>query len=396
MNGKTGHRSATPNSLRGELLARSFKGLPDGMSYHQALKIVRRHINGTSDLSRRAKLLMLALLQIQAIAVLNCDGEGGLDLGAFTAFPRNDTLEGMLAMSRRTVQKAIAELRDALLVWCNDAPDRNRSRFFGINLLPAFARVEEFSAAEVDRATNRSIARNVQRQFTGLKIELEALRQMLGSQSVNELEGLIRQCDLWRRSRDIEAGMRQLLELRAAVDVLKAAAVCAVTKDKDESPQDVISDTPLTYKTRPISKDVDAVPPQESGAGSISGCGDRVRLPVLGPHAEDLIPAIEAAFRSKGLPIYDVDRTATSNLLRLYGRASAATIRLSRRVVDELEEKFGVSGASHILIQAACDPAVRNRPGWARSFVHPSFSAGVVDTRRSFHRWRANLLAEAT
>ncbi|MDC7684399.1 helix-turn-helix domain-containing protein [Asticcacaulis sp. BYS171W] len=390
MYGKTGHRTVTPNSLRGEHLAQTYIGLPDGVTYHQALKLIRRYVNGTPDLSRRAKLLMLALLQIQAKAILMADSGMGSDMTAFTVFAKNETLEHMLCMARRTVQKALAELRDRVLVWCNDAPDRNRSRSNGINLLPAFARTSELAIAEAERAGRRSALTMIRRQYSTLKIALEGLRLSAHGALGSEVEALIRTCDVGRRREDSQSGIEPLIETTKAVDDLKRRIAIGIDVGKDESPQGDSHDAQMTYNPKIIS--IDVVDEQttsetvcEPDTAEIAG-----RAGVLGPDPETLIRNVENAFEAKGLPLLETKKLPPGSRLRLYGNAAAADIRLKAAIVHQLQHRFGEIGASYLLIQAACDPAVRNRAGWARSFLREDFADRVVDTRGAFFRWRVS------
>ncbi|MBP2160559.1 MULTISPECIES: helix-turn-helix domain-containing protein [Asticcacaulis] len=402
MNGKTGHRSVTPNSLKGELLAKGFKGLPEGMTYNQALKLVRRYINGCNELSLRAKFLMQAFLQLQAKAIVEVDGQFDLvnDMTQFTVFAKNTTLQDMLDMSRRTVQKALAELREKLFVWCNDSPSRNRSRGHGICLLPTFARLAELNAAAADRQGRIETVRFMQSQFTSTRIELEGMKRLSLFTHHPLIDDLIKVCDVMRRSTNTEKGLERLLFLKQSVDELKALVVLDIEMGKQESPQGDQSDTPITYKLNKIHKDVEAWQEVESGSACVpdpeAGVNSNSEgVTVLGPEAEKIVPVVEAAFRARSLITYEDQGLPPKRRLRLYGNSAAGLIKLHRSAVSELKVRYGEVGASYILIQAAFDPEVRNRAGWARSFLRANLQGTVVDTRGSFHRWKTSVESDA-
>lgn len=391
MNGKTGHRTVTPNSLRGEKLALTYSGLPEGVTYHQALKLIRRYINGTPDLSRRAKLLMLALLQLQAKAILANDENTGTAMADFTVFARNETLEEMLCMARRTIQKALGELRDRLLVWCNDAPDRNRSRSHGINLLPAFARISELAATEAERSGLRASIKAIQRQYATLKISLEGMRlPVLGSIS-SEVDDLIRTCDLARRSKDGTYGIERLIELTRTVEDLKSRALADAENHEQESPRDDSDDAPLTNNQKIISKDVGNIRSSLAEKSPSLTSAMTSRSGVLGPDPEALLLTAQAAFVARGLPLSEPTRLPPSARLKVYANVAAAQIRLKGSLVSLLQQRFGEIGASYLLIQAALDPDLRNRSGWVRAFLGDDFVGKIVDTRPSYFRWRGLL-----
>lgn len=387
MNGKTGHRTVTPQSLRGEILAKSYRGLPDDMSYAQALKIIRRYVRGCANLTLRARLLMDAFIQLQAKSILDGNAEFDLlnDLPKFTVFARNAYLEGMLGMNRRSIQKGVAELREHVFIWCNDQPSRNRSQAHGICLLPAFARVTELQRESAEREVRETSIRFMQRQFSRLRIEIETIADLVDVEMRQELEMTKRACEQLRRSRELEHGMECLAKFTETIDRIKMA-IATGSESKLESPSPDPADTPLTYKNNIPFKNVE---PCEGAPGKlpadVTTTQDPRTVPVLGPSAHQLAKVLNSALALPSDHMLN-QRRPPNDILAFYGRAAAAKIGLHRHTFLDLGRRFGDAGAALLLIQAAFDPIVRNPASWAASFLSKG-DISLIDTRGSFLRW---------
>ncbi|ADU15388.1 helix-turn-helix domain-containing protein [Asticcacaulis excentricus] len=395
MNGPTGHRPVTPNSLRAEWLAKGFQGLPEGLDFHASLKIIRRYISASDALSSRAKFLLQAMLQLQAQTILAQDGcNEGWCLSAFTVFAKNATFEQMLNLSRRTIQKALAELREMRLVWCNDAPSRNRTRSAGINLLPLFSRIEEFSATIAARTDARKAARFMQVEFARLKIELAGLNRFADPEVCHRIGSLTRRCDVGRRMTDTGRGLEILTDVQQAVDDLKGCVLLRLEDGKDESPQGVDPNAPLTNTLRSSILDVEPkgqmpVTAECSLRAEEPAAVEPCYAPVRGPDAADLAMTVEIGFQKLGLSAFASEDMPPQRSLLLYSRSAAAHIGVTRDVFAQLISRYGEQGAAMILLQAMFDPAVRNPAGWVISFLGRGKSDQLLDLRSPFYRWRS-------
>lgn len=381
-----GHRKMTAERLRSEYLAKSFSGFGE-FAPRQALRIVRDY--AAAHLGHSALRLYTFMLKLCEKRIRECpeDFEFYRDAAHFSFWAKNDTITSKTGLKTRTIQRALRQLEDANLIWCNDNGNRNRKIENGICLLPAFCRLHELLKIEEDDKFKLLSARQERYQLTKAKAELIALRDFLQLTDSTLIDDLIALADSTMKRAGTTGFMDAMLVITQSLVELKAMSVAL--SGPEMSPQRDNFDAPITYKILSLKKEVAALREMESLLGSEDITQDSLALKsedkIVAPKPDHVVSGIKALIKHNRFPSVEQEGLSDEAYVRRCGTEASKLIRINPHAVRTLRDRFGDLACASLLVHAASDPKIRYPGAWAANFAYASFEK-PVDLRSSFFR----------
>jgi hypothetical protein len=397
LNPTKGLRKRDHSLLAAERAARQFFGLPDGMSWPQAIGIIRAHIenrfSGMAAYRIMNHYLRMTIAKVRSIAVYDQFDHESL----FVVFASNASLCARFDVSERCIQINHRRLVDAGLICFKDGPGCRRSPGNGISLLPAFARVRELQHAEFNAQMEVRAKRFLMAEFSACAVKLVSLIDTGLFPDTYSLQGLVEmaeQARIWSKGKLPAEPEAKMAAIKQTIEELEAFALVAYSSVSKDSPYPESGFAHITYKLKDLKIQVDAWREEESDGSEDSPDSSVLVVPrsdvddvaIRLPSPEKAVKSIKKLMLARKLPLLEDDQLSDDQVLGLYGRRALGEIKLSKPAQTAIADRFGHKGLYLVALQAAHDPKIRHRAAWAAHFVNARPDNGVIDLQASFYR----------